>query len=137
MKFLRLFAKVIIVALIILTFSIIKLDDSLPGNSGLPKNTDKIVHGIMYFVFCLVMLHSLFKTKNYRNSIWFNFAIALITSIIFGGVIELIQKYLLLHRSGDWLDFAANTTGIITACICYAIVFKSKTQKNQSTKGVK
>ncbi len=131
MKFFRLFAKVIIVAVIILIFSLVKLDTTITGNQVLPKNTDKIVHATMYFVFCLVMLHSLFKIKINRNRVLFIFAIALVISVLFGGTIELIQKYLLSHRSGDWLDFAANTTGIITACVFYAVVLKNKTQKSR------
>ena len=31
--------------------------------------------------------------------------------IIFGGVIEMIQPY--VNRYGEWLDFLANTTGVI------------------------
>lgn len=37
--------------------------------------------------------------------------VAILISVTFGGVIELIQMYFVPGRSGEWLDFAANTTG--------------------------
>lgn len=30
---------------------------------------------------------------------------------LMGGIIELVQEYCTQHRSGDWLDFAANALG--------------------------
>lgn len=38
---------------------------------------------------------------------------ALIAPIIMSGLIELAQAYCTTCRSGDWLDFAANTVGVL------------------------
>ena len=37
--------------------------------------------------------------------------------IAFSGCIELAQSYLTEHRGGDWLDLAANTTGVLLAAL--------------------
>ena len=34
-----------------------------------------------------------------------------------GGVLELMQAYCTTTRNGDWLDFAANSTGVTIAGI--------------------
>ena len=33
------------------------------------------------------------------------------------GCIELMQTYLTTNRSGDWLDFLANSTGVLLAVV--------------------
>ena len=40
---------------------------------------------------------------------------AFIFPVFLGGAIELGQKYLTTNREGDWLDFAANSLGVILA----------------------
>ena len=42
---------------------------------------------------------------------------AIILPIIFSGIIELLQSYCTEHRGGDWLDLAANTTGVLLAAL--------------------
>lgn len=37
--------------------------------------------------------------------------IAIISCIIYGGLIELMQEYLLVDRYGDWMDLIANIAG--------------------------
>lgn len=42
---------------------------------------------------------------------------AIICPILFSGIIEILQEYCTSYRGGDWLDFAANTTGVIIASL--------------------
>mgnify|MGYP002552457926 FL=1 len=44
-----------------------------------------------------------------KQVIW----ICLVFPTILGGIIELMQAYCTTTRSGDWLDFLANTLGVI------------------------
>jgi VanZ family protein len=39
--------------------------------------------------------------------------VAVICPIAFSGIVELLQEYCTKYRSGDWLDFTANTAGVI------------------------
>jgi hypothetical protein len=37
--------------------------------------------------------------------------------VALSGVIELLQAYATEHRGGDWLDFAANSLGVVLAAL--------------------
>jgi VanZ family protein len=76
---------------------------SLYPLSKLPEfpGTDKTHHLVAYF--CLALPLGL---RNPNKRILFIFAF-----IIFGGIIEMIQPY--VNRYDEWLDFFANTIGVI------------------------
>ena len=77
---------------------------------------DKWVHFIMYGGTCLViwveyvMKH---KSPDYEKLFFW----AWLVPVIMGGVLELMQAYCTTTRNGDWLDFAANSTGVTLAGI--------------------
>ena len=66
------------------------------------QGTDKTYHLVAYF---LLALPSGLKKPNKWVLFIFSF-------IFFGGVIEMIQPY--VNRYGEWLDFFANTIGVIS-----------------------
>ena len=66
------------------------------------QGTDKTYHLIAYFLLALPLG---LKKPNKCILIIFLF-------IIFGGVIEVIQPY--VNRYGEWLDFFANTMGVLS-----------------------
>lgn len=76
---------------------------------------DKWAHTAMYGVTCgMVWLEYLLKHKKILP--WRLFVFAFIAPIFMGGVIELLQEYCTGgRRTGDLLDFAANTLGITLA----------------------
>ena len=88
---------VTIFLLIIIAFLSLYPLQQLPGFPG----TDKTHHLVAYF---LLALPSGLKKPNK----WILF---IFLFIIFGGVIEMIQPY--VNRYGEWLDFFANTVGVI------------------------
>tara|TARA_B110001454_G_scaffold178181_1_gene170911 strand:- start:157 stop:435 length:279 start_codon:yes stop_codon:yes gene_type:complete len=69
----------------------------LPEFSG----TDKTHHLVAYFI--LALPSGLRKPKKW--------ALFIFLFILFGGVIEMIQPY--VNRYGEWLDFFANTIGVL------------------------
>lgn len=80
------------------------------------KFIDKWVHTAMYGGTCLVMwaeytLRNKHKTINARPA-----AIGWLLPVAMSGAIELLQAYCTGgRRSGDWLDLAANATGVTIA----------------------
>ncbi len=66
------------------------------------QGTDKTYHLVAYF---LLALPSGLKKPN-------KWVLFIFLFIIFGGVIEMIQPY--VNRYGEWLDFFANTIGVIS-----------------------
>lgn len=77
---------------------------------------DKWTHLVMYGGTCSVMWwehlrHSKKEARkpNLRALFWF----ALVGMIILGGLVELGQAYCTTTRSGEWLDFFADTVGVL------------------------
>ncbi len=58
--------------------------------------------------------------RNHKNNdapIWHAWVGAFICPVLFSGLVELFQEYATSYRGGDWLDFAANTSGALVASL--------------------
>lgn len=40
-------------------------------------------------------------------------------AVFLSGLIEILQEYLTEHRSGEWMDFLANSLGSLTALLLF------------------
>ena len=77
---------------------------------------DKIVHICMYGGLCFLLWIEYLRTHSVIH--WKRIIIGgILSPIAFSGSIELAQSYLTEHRGGDWLDLAANTTGVLLAAL--------------------
>lgn len=90
---------------------------TMPGPEvpGLLKSlNDKLIHAAIYFVATLLIYFGTHRFI-YSNPISGKaLTIACIISILFGGLIELLQSYYVPGRVGDWNDFIANTSGSLS-----------------------
>ena len=91
--------------LVITVLSLVQLRDIPKLNTGFD---DKIVHFLIYAIFCLMWFLSFYSFKIKRSL----FA-ASAFSILFGLIIELIQSQATVYRTGEVLDFFANTIGAL------------------------
>ncbi len=83
---------------------------------------DKWAHIIMYGVTSAVIWEEYLK-KNEKISKKKLFFFAWLFPILMSGAIELMQEYLTNgRRSGDWLDFAANSVGVTLSAIIYILL---------------
>ncbi len=77
---------------------------------------DKWVHIVMYGGYTLVIW-----TEYLRSHIRIHFTrtllLIVIVPIVMSGIIELLQEYCTVSRSGDWMDLAANTLGVVLSAI--------------------
>ncbi|GAE82739.1 hypothetical protein JCM10512_967 [Bacteroides reticulotermitis JCM 10512] len=48
---------------------------------------------------------------------WHAWIGACLCPILFSGCVELLQEYCTTYRGGDWMDFVANTTGVVLASL--------------------
>jgi len=84
---------------------------------------DKWVHIVMYGGTCSVVWieYTLqHKTADYEKLFFW----AWLAPVIMSGVLELLQEYCTGgHRCGDWLDLAANTTGVTIAGVLGLLIF--------------
>ena len=74
------------------------------------SNPDKFSHLFAYFVWSLCLTADLWRSGASfpKRVLW-----AVVFPIIFGGVIELLQKYCFPPRAGEWADWYADFSGIV------------------------
>lgn len=88
------------------------------------KFIDKWVHIVMYGGTFLVLWIE-YTIKHNRPDYEKLFFWGWLMPIIMGGVIELLQEYCTGgHRSGDWLDFAADATGVTLAALIGLLILR-------------
>ena len=116
--------------LIIIWLSIILILSSLSGNTlnKIPivkiPYLDKIVHFSMYFILQFLFMNDYFFSKKYNNFKRYLFLSFLFT-LSYGSLMEILQQYVFIKRSGDFFDFLANASGAITAII-FVLLFYNK-----------
>lgn len=85
--------------------------DKVPG-------IDKLVHTGMYFVMGSLLWWEFFRGRRQTGApMWHAWIGAFVCPLIYGGVVELLQEYCTEYRGGEWLDFAANSLGVMLAAI--------------------
>ncbi len=85
---------------------------------------DKIVHFGMYFILCFLLVNAFLRLDVWRDRTIKVFWVALSLSVVYGGIIEVLQHLFFVGRSGDVYDFYANTFGAL--CGMVAFVFAKR-----------
>ena len=91
-----------------------------PPTTDLSKipNLDKVVHFCMYGGMSgMLWLEFLWIHRAHKAPLWHAWLGACLCPILFSGCIELLQEYCTDYRGGDWMDFAANSLGALTASL--------------------
>ena len=85
---------------------------------------DTWVHFVMYGgTFTILWIE--YTVKHNKPDYEKLFFWAWLMPIIMSGIIELLQEYCTGgHRSGDWLDFAANATGVTIAALIGLLILR-------------
>ena len=79
------------------------------------ENGDKYVHFVLYLVLTVLLFYSRFlQTVNSKKV---KILLSLLFSIVFGIIIELMQKELTVNRQFEWSDILANTCGSFVAAM--------------------
>ena len=119
-KIIQNYWKTILWSLVILVIS------ATPGNRipDIPIwNIDKFVHSFVYFILSFLFYWEYRKCSSIKtNKVLFLFAIF----IIYGGVIEILQANVFVNRSGDILDFLANSLGVIIMLLIFFLIPKKR-----------
>jgi VanZ family protein len=92
---------------------------------------DKWVHIIMYGGTCVVLWIEYarqHRTPDHEKLFFW----AWLSPIVMSGIIELLQEYATGgRRSGEWLDLAANSTGITLAAIIGILIFLARSKRKR------
>ena len=89
---------------------------------------DKVAHILMYAGFAFACLWGYRKQFVSNGSAYRKKAIilALVISIAYGGLTEIMQEYLVPKRTGDWLDFLADSIGTGIGVLIFYLFFRRK-----------
>lgn len=118
------FAAIVAVAIIVLSVIPVPEDTSL---SDVPF-IDKWAHMLMYagLTFAMWVDHVVIL----KRSLTFRFLLLMfIAPTVLGGLLELVQAYCTTHRSGDWLDLAADAVGSFAMTLCCAVLYRKNVAK--------
>lgn len=94
---------------------------------------DKFLHAAFYIVLAIAWFLPLkYTISNLQYPIY---AVVLLGTTAFGGLMELLQHFCTLTRSGEWLDLAADFVGALIGVIIIAIITivnQSSTRKSST-----
>jgi hypothetical protein len=71
---------------------------------------DKFVHASIFFILTCLWLISFLKINKLSN---LSIILILLFCVLYGGLLEIMQATVFSNRSGDWLDFIANSFGCL------------------------
>ena len=110
----------LLIAIAILILSLTDSDSFNKINLTHFPHADKIVHLIMYFTLMLSLIYG-----NRTLLVRFNsFIVLSMIPLIYGVIIEILQKYLTSNRSGELLDAVFDLIGILLAIPVWLLLKK-------------
>jgi len=105
---------VVIVILSLAPIPDIKLAEDVPL-------ADKWTHMVMYGALTLVIWFDYKRSHKQLNALKL-LLFAFLAPVAMGGLLELAQAYLTTCRSGEWMDFVANSIGVCIGTVCGLII---------------
>ncbi len=112
--YLRHYPFALIIIVVIALLSLLPIPDMKMGVE-VPL-ADKWTHMVMYGVLTLAIWFD-YRRCHQRLEMGKLLLWAFLAPIAMGGLLELAQAYLTTCRSGEWLDFVANTIGVCLGTI--------------------
>ena len=91
---------------------------------------DKLVHIVFYFVATVLGCFFVRERTRGRANFLKTLFITGFFALIYGVIIELLQAFYTIDRSGELLDLAANSLGVIFALFTVKYLFSPKTGLN-------
>lgn len=92
---------------------------------------DKWTHFVMYCTIVACIMAEYGHRKKAVN--WRRLSVGgIVLPVVMGGLVELAQAYLTNGvRSGDWLDFLANSVGVLIGCVIGIPLALSLSRRNR------
>ena len=112
-KYLHRYPLALLIAVGIVLLSMLPIPD-MKVDIQVPL-ADKWTHMVMYGVLTLIIWLEYRRSHHQWNMLKL-LLLAFLAPIAMGGVLELAQANLTSCRSGEWLDFVANTIGVCLGC---------------------
>ncbi len=109
--------KSLLFAVIILSLSVVSTDEIAPRSILAIPYADKFVHFVLYSALSLILL---LEFNRHFFSIYPGIVIPLAISIIYGGLIEIIQMFI-PYRSADLIDFLFDIGGTLAGLAIFLL----------------
>lgn len=120
--YLRRYPVTLLLAVGIVLLSLLPIPDiKMPVDVPL---ADKWTHMVMYGVLTLTIWVE-YRRAHQKSNAWRLLLFAFLAPIAMGGILELMQAYLTTCRSGEWLDFVANTIGVCIGSAVGILIMKT------------
>lgn len=126
------FLPLLIVLIIFIVTCLVSPSEMPSMPDGIPW--DKLVHFGMFFVLSAVSMIDYYRLckgnpPTLRWIFW-----GFLIPVLYGGSIELLQKYFFASRSAEWADWFADILGSLVATVIIIIFFKKQrySEKNIS-----
>jgi len=109
----KILKKYLLSILVILTIFILCLMNTEPLPPSPMTNFDKLVHTVMFLGLSGVIFFDNTGYLRFPISKIRIFLSVFLLPVAIGGLIEIMQEYLTITRSGDWFDFLFDTLGAL------------------------
>ena len=89
---------------------------------------DKVVHVFMYAGFAFACLWG-YRSQFISNGLAYKkraISLAIVISIAYGGLTEMIQEYIVPTRTGDWFDFLSDCIGTGIGILVFWLFFRNR-----------
>ena len=103
----------ILLSFVVIILSIIPIPE-VPPLEDIPL-FDKWVHFLMYGAVACCVWYDYYRNRADRKITLRTILFTVVYPILLGGILELWQRYLTTCRSGEWLDFIADSIGAFLA----------------------
>ncbi len=113
MTIIRRYFLSILIILVVVVLSLAPMPE-FPKLGDIPL-WDKWVHFVMYGGMCSVLWFDYLRNGNSRTNYEKWLLLLVVFPILLGSLLELGQEYLTTCRNGDWIDFIANSVGVLLA----------------------
>lgn len=104
--------------IIILVITYLTLSQPMEIGRLLFKGWDKFAHFAMYGTLSGVFwIEFLLKHRKKQVNYLYAMVGGVLYPVLFGGFLEICQRYFTHYRSGDWWDFLSNMGGVVLATL--------------------
>jgi VanZ family protein len=89
-------------------------------------SVDKLVHAFLFAVLTLLLIRGFTKQTEVAFLKSNTLSVVFFISVLYGGLLELMQNYCLTDRNGSWFDLIADAIGAIIGIVFYTYLKKKK-----------
>lgn len=93
---------------------------------------DKLVHCGLFFVLTALISSGAIRASSSHTLTVAQQLLSLLIPVVFGALIEILQAYIFVWRSGEWADLFADTVGAAMALFCVMLTMWSQGYEKQN-----